>query len=297
LAGEPLLQIIYRKPFPGLIAFGVALLSQWLGHSAYTFIHTVAGNYHYALSLLVGAVGAWLVWRSLKQPELGGTWMGFLGATLIWVGWFEFTFEFFAELYQIPPYIASPGVVSNGGSNLLQATMPIAAALFVVYGLFNRQTKCNLMRWVHRNLHMSPGMPTSDNGRSIGRVTAMETLFVIWACYLFWLYVGYFGVTTTVNLIAYGIWAAWCAYIFLKLLKIPRVGHALRYGIPVGVVAWGLVEMPAHFGMYPEIWLKPFKFPVTTLIVLGCFIAGMVYVAVPAPTIRRLEVAAAAAAR
>jgi hypothetical protein len=290
-----MLQTIYRKPFPGLFAFGVAILSQWLGHSTYTFIHGVAGSYHYAATLAVGALGAWLIWRGLKQPELAGTWMGFLGASLMWIGWFEFAFEFFAELYQVPPYIAAPGVVSNGEANLLQATMPIAFALFLLYGMFNRQTKCNLMRWVHRNLRFNPGMPTSDNGRSFARVTAMETLFVIWACYLFWLYVGYFGVTTPINLAAYGIWAAWFVYIFVKLLQIPRVGHALRYGIPVGVIGWGLVEMPAHFGFYREIWLRPFQFPVTTLIALGFFIAGMIYVAIPAPAVRRAEAAAAAA--
>jgi hypothetical protein len=279
-------QALYKKPFPGLVAFAVAFLSQWLGHSTYNVIHVLGGDYHYPVSLAVGVAGAALVWRGLKEPEMPGTWIGFLGASFIWIGWFEFTFEFFAQYYAIPSHTAAPGMVSNGGANLLQATMPIAGALFLVYGLFNRQTKCNLIRWVHRNLAISPGMPTSDNGRSFARVTAMETLFVIWACYLFWLYVAYFGVTQTVNLAAYGIWGAWFAYIFYRLMKIPRPGHALRYGIPVGCVGWGLIEMPSHFGMYPEFWLRPFEYPLTSIVALSTFVGGMVYLARPATRLR-----------
>lgn len=43
---------------------------------------------------------------------------------------------------------------------------------------------------------------------------------------------------------AYLAWAAWFAYIFWRLLKQRRVGAAFRYAIPVGVVGWGLAEMP-----------------------------------------------------
>ena len=102
---------------------------------------------------------------------------------------------------------------------------------------------------------------------------------MIWACYLFWLYVFYFGSDSPVILVAYVGWAAWFSYIFWKLMKIPRLGHAVRYGIPVGIVGWGVVEMPAHFGLYQEIWLKPFEYPVAGLIALMIFIAGFIYVA------------------
>jgi len=79
--------------------------------------------------------------------------------------------------------------------------------------------------------------------------------------------------------VAYAGWAAWTGYIFLKLIRIPRVGHAVRYGIPVGIVAWGVAEMPAHFGLYSEIWLKPFDYAVTNSVLLCIFTAGMIYVA------------------
>ena len=270
-------EAIYRKPFPGLVAFVVAFLSQWLGHGAWAFIRGVFGEYQEIASIAIGAVGAGLIWAGMKRSEVPATWMGFLGALLVWVGWFEFTFEFYAGMFNIPEYTSPTGLAAFGGATILMATMPIMLALFLLYGIYNRQTKCNLIRWFHRNLGFNPGMPTPDNGRSFARITALETIFVTWACYEFWLYVGYMF-SNNVIVAAYAAWVAWTVYIFIKLIKIPRVGHAVRYGIPVGIVGWGVAEMPAHFQMYSEIWLQPFDYPVTNSIMLVIFTAGMVYV-------------------
>jgi len=269
---------IYRKPYPGLVAFTVAFLSQWLGHSAWTFIRGVFGEYQELASLAVGAGGAVLIWRGVSRSEVSATWMGFVGALLVWVGWFEFTFEFYAAMFSIPEYTTPTGLAVVGGAAVLMSTLPIFLALFLFYGYYNRQTKCNLLRWFHRNTGMTPGMPTPDNGRNFGRIVAMETVFVTWGCYLFWLYVGYMF-NNTVILVLYVAWLAWAIYIFVRLLKIPRVGHAVRYGIPVGIVFWGVAEMPAHFGLYSEIWLKPFDYPVVSSIMLTIFVSGIVYVA------------------
>lgn len=271
----------YSQPILGLVAFGVSFLSQWLGHSAYTLIHGIFGDYHYYASFLTGVAGALLIGRSVKEDEIAATWMGFLGAQFVWVGWFELTFEFYSELFMFPAYEAGPNLVSNGGANLLMSTMPVMMTMFLIYGFYNRQTKCNLIRWFHRNLRMTPGMPTPDNGRSFGRIVAMETLFVVWFCYLFWLYVAYIGANQNLMLAAYAGWAVWFGYVFWKLFKFPRVGSAFRYAIPVGVIGWGLTEMPSYFGFYDEIWLKPFDYPVTTVIATSLYVAGLVYLANP----------------
>lgn len=270
--------VIDRIPWPGLVAFGVALLSQWLGHAAWAFIRGTFGEYHHLASLVVGAIGAGWIFAGLRRPEIPATWMGFVGALLIWVGWFEFAFDFYAELFAVPTYTSPTGLPLAPGGALLMGTLPVMLALLITYGLYNRQTKCNLLRWIHRNVGMHPGMPTPDNGRSFARITAMETLFVTWACYLFWLYVGYF-LSNTLILIAYAGWLVWFAYVFARLLRLPRPGHALRYGIPVGIIGWGLTEMPAHFGLYREIWLKPFDYPLTNGAMLILFVAGLIFVA------------------
>ncbi|UCG73210.1 MAG: hypothetical protein JSV45_02165 [Chromatiales bacterium] len=272
-------EAIYKKPWPGIVAFTMAFFSQWLGHSTYTVIEQSFGHYHYWVAFALGSVGFWVVWQGLDKAETQATWMGLLGGLLIWVGWFEFSFEFFGELYNVPPYPVDELYAAAPNANMLQASLPIMLGIFLLYGMFNRNTKCNFMRWFHRNLRFSPGMPVRNNQRNFARIAAIEILFVIWFCYLFWLYAFYFGSDSPVVAVAYVGWTGWALYLLWKLIKIPRVGHAVRYGIPTGIVGWGSFEMPTYFGAYDEIWLKPFDYPITTLVVLAIFCACFVYVA------------------
>ena len=64
-------EMIYRKPFPGLVAFTIAFLSQWLGHGAWAFIRGVFGEYQEVASLAIGAVGVGLV-LALNWTGLAG---------------------------------------------------------------------------------------------------------------------------------------------------------------------------------------------------------------------------------
>ena len=167
-------------------------------------------------------------------------------------------------------------------ANMLQATVTLMLALFIVYGLFNRETKCNLIRWLHRNLGMDPGRPTPGLGRSFARITAMEMLFVTWFCYLFWLYVIYLGTRGTGAQIVMGIylaWLAWSVYLIYRCTLQPRVGLALRYGIAAGIVLWGSAEMPAHFGAYREYWLLPADYPIFNAFLALLFIGGLALIA------------------
>jgi hypothetical protein len=186
----------------------------------------------------------------------------------------------------VSPYPVEPGVTGGYAAapqaNMLQATVTIMLALFILYGLFNLQTKCNLMRWLHRSLRFDPGMPTPDNKRSFARITAMELLFVTWFCYLFWLYMIYFGTQPPglyVILGAYVAWTAWAFFLVYRCTKQVRVAPAVRYGLGAGIVLWGTAEMPAHLGAYRECWLCPFEYPVFNAIVFSIFAGGLVAVA------------------
>ncbi len=174
------------------------------------------------------------------------------------------------------------GYVAAPQANMLQATLPIMLAIFMLYGMFNLQTKCNFMRWFHRNLGFSPGMPTPDNKRSFARITAMEVLFVTWFCYLFWLYAIYLGTRGTGVMIVMGlyvVWTIWAFYLIWKCTQQIRMAAALRYGIGAGIVLWGSAEMPAHFRAYREYWLYPAEYPIFNTIVATIFVGGIVLIA------------------
>jgi hypothetical protein len=275
------LHAIYRKPWVGLLGLFVGFMTQPLGHTVYTLIETGAGHYYPIAAVTTGIVGLVIVWRGLKRDEHSATLHGLLGGWLLWIGWFEFSFKYFAELYAVPPFAVEPEIVNGYAAapqaSMLQATLPLMVALVLVYGIFNFQTKCNFMRWFHRNLRFSPGMPTPDNHRSFARITAMEVLFVTWFCYLFWLYMIYFGTRGSginITMSVYGVWTVWSVYLLYKSTQQVRVAPAIRYGVGAGIVLWAVAEMPAHFGAYKELWLKPFEYPVFNLVSATLFVAG-----------------------
>lgn len=277
------MSVLYKKPIVGLLALLVGFLTQPLGHTIYKVMLQSFGERVYVVSVALGVAGFVLVWRGLKQDELKATWMGLLGGWFIWIGLFEFSFKFFAELYSVPPFpVEENGYAAAPQANMLQATVTIMLALFVLYGMFNQQTKCNLMRFLHRHLRFSPGMPTPNNQRSFARITAMEVLFVTWFCYLFWLYMIYFGTRGTgVQIVmgAYVLWTLWAAYLVYRSTLQVRVASALRYGVGAGIVLWGSAEMPAHFGAYRELWLYPAEYPTFNLVSVTLFVGALVLLA------------------
>lgn len=278
-----MLDRLYRKPWVGLLGLTVGFLTQPLGHTVYKVNLALFGDYAVYSSITMGVCGLLLVWRGLAQEELKATWMGMLGGWLLWMGWFEYSFKFYAELYAVPGFpVEEDGYVAAPQANMLQATLPIMLALFVLYGMFNRQTKCNFMRWFHRNLGFSPGMPTADSQRSFARIAAMEMLFVTWFCYLFWLYAIYLGTRGTGLWIIMGLyvaWSVWAGYLIYKSAQQIRMAAALRYGIGAGIVVWGSAEMPAHFRAYREYWLYPAEYPLFNSIVAALFVVGLILVA------------------
>ena len=273
-------QFIYRKPVVGLLGLAVGFLTQPLGHTVYKIMEVGFGPQVYVAAFILAIIGFVIVWRGLKQDELKATWMGLLGGWFIWIGWFEYSFKFFAELYSVPAFpVEVDGYAAAPQANMLQATVTIMFAMLLLYGIFNLQTKCNFMRFFHRNLRFSPGMPTPDNKRSFARITAMEVLFVTWFCYQFWLYMIYFGTKGSgVNIImaVYALWSIWAFYLVYKCTQQIRMAAALRYGVGAGIVLWGAAEMPAHFGAYREYWLYPLEYPIFNTITSLVFIGGLV---------------------
>ena len=277
---------IYRKPWVGLLGLTIGFLTQPLGHTVYKVLEQSFGARVYPAAVAVGVLGFVIVWRGLKRPELPATLAGLVGGWFIWIGWFEYSFKFFAELYSVQGFAVEPavpgGYVAAPQANMLQATVTLMLALLLLYGIFNLQAKCNFMRFFHRNLRFSPGMPTPDNHRSFARITAMEVLFVTWFCYQFWLYVIYLGTRgpgAQAVMAIYCAWTAWALYLVWKCTQQVRMAAALRYGVGAGIVLWGSAEMPAHFGAYREYWLHPAEYPVFNLACVAVFVAGLVVAA------------------
>lgn len=258
-----------RRPLLGLVVLLVTVAGQPLARTVNRLVLNIGGDWAFWGFVLMGLAGIVLVAVALGWAELSASIAGYAGGMLIWHGFAEGCLRFFADQFQVPA-VDFGGFPLDGRYALLMSTTTILLGVFCVYGLMNRETRCNFMRWILRRLHWSPGDPTPGLRRSYARITAMETLFVQWAIFILFLYFGGWLGTTF-----YAVMLAWCVYLLWRLFRIPRLGMAFRYSIPVAVVLFSLAEVGAFFGAYPEYWKGALAYPLANLLTLLLFGAGI----------------------
>lgn len=269
----------YRPPFVGIIAFITVLMAQPLGHSLFVMLKTLFGSadeMSFPASFICGLVGFVMVWVGLKKKETAATWLGFIGAILIWTGWFEFTWEFFAHLLNVQPIVnATTGeLVMSPGLQIIQASgILMFATTLLLY--FNRDTRCTAFKWLHRNAHMNPGKAGPGKDRDYARITALETIFVIWFIYVINLTLydeRILGIEHPVTYAVFFGFLVWAVYLNTRLIKYARMAPAVRYAIPTTIITWLDIEVLSRWGILDEFWLKPAEYALEMGLVVGAFI-------------------------
>lgn len=257
-------------------AFVAPFLATPLGMSVYSLIHYgIGGTAQFVVAFAWGAFGFGLVALGLRQDELRASLLGFLGGWIMWGGWFEFSFLLFAQVLRIPDLSIAPGLALPGSNGLQLASTPFLVVIVLLYGMLNRQTRCNFMRFLMRRTHLSPGLPAQGVARSVSRTTALETVCIIWALNSFWLSVFWATGMNTAFFVVLAVYAAWVLWLVARLMRSTRPGPTLRYGVAVGIFAWILVELPAQSGLFTEGWRRPFDYPQVSGAILLVF-AGAV---------------------
>jgi len=253
-----------------LLALAITFAGQPLSRSVNRLLIDGLGEWAIVGFLLLGFAGVVLVAISLNAADMRASVAGFIAGLLIWRGFFDGPLRFFSDYFEIPP-IDFGGFPLSGRYALLMSSSTIMLALLLLYGLMNRETKCVFMRFTLRLIRWTPGMPTQDLHRSVSRITAMETIFVQWAIFLLFLFLGgWLGNPF------YLVMLIWSAYLIFQLLRRRRADEAFRYAIPVSVIVWSLTEVGAFFGLYTEIWQTPVENMISMLLLLGLFIVCLV---------------------
>jgi hypothetical protein len=250
----------------GLLALVTTFVGHPLSRSVNRLLLDGLGEWAIVGFLLLGFAGVVLVAVNLNSADMRASIAGFIAGLMIWRGFFDGPLRFFGDYFEVPP-IDFGGFPLGGRYALLMSSSTIMLALLLLYGLMNRETKCVFMRFTLRLIHWSPGMPTKDLGRSVSRIAAMETVFVQWAIFLLFLFLG--GWLGNPFYLAMLLWSA---YLLWQLLRRTRGAAAFRYAIPVSIIVWSLVEVGAFFGLYAEIWQAPVENPVSMLLMLGLFV-------------------------
>jgi hypothetical protein len=255
----------------GVLAIVVTFVGQPLSRSVNRFLLDGLGEWAIVGFLLLGLAGVMVVAANLTASAMRASIAGFIAGLMVWRGFIDGPLRFFSEYFAIAP-IDFGGFPLGGRYALLMSTSTIMVALLFLYGLMNRETKCVFMRYLMKLVRWSPGLPTQGVQRSIARIAAMETVFVQWAIFLLFLFLGgWLGNPF------YLVMLIWSFYLVVQLFRRKRGADVFRYAIPVSVVIWSLAEVGAFFGFYPEVWQSPAENPVSMSLMLIVFVAAVFF--------------------
>lgn len=269
---------LYQPPFLGLIAFAGVILWKPVAHSISVLLdNTLPGASGYLAGGLIGLTGAVIVWKGLRRDEHAATCMGFLGGVMIWLGWFEYAFKFFADYMEVRPLINEAGrqAISPNLLVLQSTAIPVLTLLFLIL-IANRETRCRLAMWLRRNLGLQAGVPTPRYRRNYARITALEVIFINWFMYLINITlndVRIFGTGHPAQFVVFVAFIIWVGYLLIfKLPGIRAMPLAIRYAIGVGGPAWSAVEIASRLDLYTEIWIYPLRYPISMIAITGIFV-------------------------
>jgi hypothetical protein len=271
-----------RAPWLGLLVFATVLMYKPLGHAILVTLHTILpGPEQYIAGALIGLGGFVLIWMGMKRDELTATIMGMLGGSALWMGWFEHSFHAFSELLNVQPLMHNGEMALSPGLLIIEASGVILLTMLVFFGA-NRETRCRLLKWVHRNARITPDAPTPNYRRSYAWVTALENLFITWTFYVLIILLydpRLFGINHPVTYTAFGVFIVWGSYLLWKLSAFTEPGAAIRYAIPVANAFWITIEMGSHWGWWKELWTRPVEYPVVNIAIMLAFVGGVVWMA------------------
>ena len=89
------MNLLYRPPYVGLLAFFIVFVVQGLGHTVMIVMEDVWPGHEYVLqsAFAMGLLGAVLLNLGMRSKnEVSATWLGFWAGTFLWTGWVEFAF-------------------------------------------------------------------------------------------------------------------------------------------------------------------------------------------------------------
>ncbi|MCX6183027.1 MAG: hypothetical protein NT150_13995 [Bacteroidetes bacterium] len=269
------------KPFPGIIAFLVVLLTMPLGHAVMIIMEVFFGeSYVYAAALVVGLAGVVLFMiGSHFKNENKATFAGLFAGILIWTGWIEFAHVYIAHRYGVAPLMENGVTVTKPEYLIMPASVGFLAT-FMIFYTYNSRTGCNFFIWIQKTFRIPVKQGQIPNHKkNYSLITTIETISILWTFYLVLLFAydnSFFGDRHPVTyFIAFGS-LLWSAYLFVYLLKIENLGYAIRYSIPTVIIFWNFVEILGRWNVLNEIWVKPYEYKMEVLSIFIVFVVLLI---------------------
>ncbi len=293
-ASRGVLRTLARPPLVGLFAFLIVFVVQGLGHTVMVGMEAIFGEEYVLQSAFAeGLMGAILLFIGMRhEGEVAGTWYGFWAGTLLWGGWVEFAFVWNAQMLGVPDLmdIHAPGEIATKGEYLVMMSSVGVCLAAMIPLMLNRETKCNMFVWIQRNLKLRTGRPSRGYERNFAYITALETLFVTWFCYLVLLFIYDENILGDRHPVTYAIFflnTIWAFYLISRLVQMWKVTTAVRYSIPTAIIAYSSYEIAGRWNLYADIWVHPEQFGLVLGLLAGAVaIAALLAIRTPTHTKR-----------
>jgi hypothetical protein len=250
-----------QKPFIGIIAFLVVLLTMPLGHAAVILIETAFGNaYKFHAALLLGFLGILILIAGITaRKELPATIYGLFAGLFVWTGWIEFAFMYYANRLGIEPLVINGETVTKPEYLLMPATTGLWA-VFMSYYLLGSNTGCRFFIWFQKTFKINQLTELPTTPRNTAITTFMEIILLLWSFYLLLLFAYddiFAGEKHLITwLILFGT-LLWSLILFIKLIRKTNLAYAIRYAIPAVIIFWTFIEIMGRWKVFEEIWINP----------------------------------------
>ncbi len=270
------------KPFVGIIAFFTVLLPMPLGHGLMIAMEEIFGNeYIFHAALYLGFVGIiLLIFGMLSSKNTTATILGLFAGLLVWTGWIEFAFVYYAKRFEVAPLIENGDIVTKPEYLIMPSSIGFWV-LIMIYYFFGTKTGCTFFSWFQKRLRIVNPKKLQPSTRNVALTTFMELNMLLWTFYLVLLFVydkAFMGDDTIMaHIVAYGC-LLWSAYLFMKLIKKSNMAYAIRYAIPTVIIFWNFVEILGRWDVFKEIWVHPFEYSTEMILFLSVAIILLVII-------------------
>ncbi len=252
------------KPFIGIIAFIIVLLTMPLGHALMILMeHTFGHQYIYQAALGLGFFGLILLfWGIIVKDNLLGTFLGLFSGLFVWTGWVEFSFVYYANRFHVAPLMENGEVVTKPEYLIMPSSVGFWAIIMLYY-FFGTKTGCTFFTWFQKRMNVSNIKKMTPVARNVAVTTFMEMNMLLWTFYLLLLFVydkAFIGDDTVVaHIVAYTSLLG-SLYLFTKLIQKSNMAYAIRYAIPTVIIFWNFVEILGRWDVFKEIWVHPLEY-------------------------------------
>jgi hypothetical protein len=263
-----------RAPVLGLVIIVFLLLEKMLAHT-YTVIimYVLPDPWNVWVPLIVGLFGFWLILKGMGKDEVKGTLLGLLGASIVWMNWFECGLPLIAAYNEIPMFLPTEGNMMAGllGEHVILQSSGLFCLIGLFFVMLNKDVRCRMLIWIRRQSRLEVGKPTQGYRPNVARVAAFEYFFVTWFMYVVTLILvdpRLWGLYHPGTYIVSAALVLWSIYLMFKLTQQREVGLSIRYGIGAMGVAWFIPEILALYESFYEFYLYADKHPIAALVMI-----------------------------